>query len=89
LDNARRFGELACFGASAVEALARDRDGVMQVVQLFAVESNRFLAAPAEPFDPGRITQRDALRALVRLDDDFYPLIRGGRLKNMRYRIIT
>ena len=69
--------------------MARDRDGAMQVVQLLAVESNRFLAAPAKPFDPGRITQRDALRALVRLDDDFHTLIRGGRLKDMRGGIIT
>ena len=69
--------------------MARDRDGAMQVVELFAVETNRFLAAPAEAVHPRRITQRDALRTLVRLDDHFHPLIRGGRLKDMRYRIIA
>jgi hypothetical protein len=77
LYDAGGFCELSRFGALAVDALARDGDGTMEVVELVCVEANRFLAAPTEIVYPRRITKRDALRALVRLNDDFHSLIRG------------
>jgi len=62
--------------ALAIDALARDGERVMQVVQLFRFQMNRLLATPAESISPGRITQRHARRSVLALfQEDFDSLI--------------
>jgi hypothetical protein len=52
LNNLRCFPNVTRFGVLPVETMARDRQGTMQVIKLFAVEPNRLLAAPAKPVCP-------------------------------------
>ena len=47
-----------------------DADGVMQVVQLIAVEPDGLLRAPAETVRPRRQAQGDTARAVFEYDFD-------------------
>jgi hypothetical protein len=71
LDDLRGRPELPVFDASAVQAVARGRDGVVQFVELVRVQADGLLGAPAQPLRPGRKSQRDLFRARLILDDDF------------------
>jgi hypothetical protein len=73
LDDLRRRGELSILHAPTVQAMARDADGMMQVVELFAVEPDGLLRTPAEPFRPSREAQRDAACSVF--EDDFDLLV--------------
>jgi hypothetical protein len=75
LDDLRGRPELSIFDALPVQAMARDADRVMQIVELFAVEPNGLLRTPAETFRPGRETKRDALLPVSLFDDDFDLLV--------------
>ena len=41
------FFEIAGLGALAIETMARDRQGTVEVVDLAAIQSDRLLATPA------------------------------------------
>ena len=72
----RGFGGLTVVGAAAPEAVARDRYRAVQVFQLLAVNAYGLLAAPAEPFRPSRVAQREAL-VLFKNEFDFLAGPRG------------
>ena len=67
--------ELSILYAPPIQAMAGDADGVMQVVELFAVEPYGLLRAPAETLRPRRETKRDTLMPVSLFDDDFDLLI--------------
>jgi hypothetical protein len=73
LDDLRRRLELPILYAPTVQAMARDADRMMQVVELFAVEPDGLLRTPAETFRPSREAQRDAACSIF--DDNFDLLI--------------
>jgi hypothetical protein len=76
LDDLRGRPELSILYALPVQAMARDADRVMQVIELFAVEPDGLLATPAETLRPSRETKRDArLLPVAVFDDDFDLLI--------------
>jgi hypothetical protein len=75
LDDLRRRPELPVFHALPVQAMARDADGVVQVVKLLAVEPDGLLATPAKPLRPGGETKRDALLPVSLFNNDFDLLI--------------
>jgi hypothetical protein len=80
LDDSGWLFELAGFGALAIEAMSRDRQGTVQVVYLIAIQANRLLAAPAESFRPGRMTEHDAPLIFY---DNFDSLVFAGGIKNL------
>ena len=71
----RGLSELPVFCASAVQPPARDAYGVMQIVELFAVESYGLLRTPAETFCPRRETKRDRVSPLTIFNQDFNLLV--------------
>jgi hypothetical protein len=58
--------ELPVFHAPPVQAMPRDADRVMQVVELFAIEPDGFLRTPTEAVRPRREAQRDDARAFFK-----------------------
>lgn len=54
LDDLRGRSELSVLRALTVQAMPRDADGVVQVIELFAVEPDGLLRAPPETLRPGR-----------------------------------
>ena len=62
LSERRQLYDLGCLfdvtglGALAIDTVAGDRQGAVKVVDLVAVKADRLLAAPAEPFRPGRMS---------------------------------
>jgi hypothetical protein len=69
------FDCLTTLGALKIDAVARDRQGSMKIVELFAIQANGLLTAPTETFRPGRAAQHDTFRALMWLKIDLDPLI--------------
>ena len=62
------------FDASPVQAMSRDADGVMQIVELIGVEPDRLLRTPTETLSPCRQAQRDATHTAV-FENDFDLLV--------------
>jgi hypothetical protein len=75
LDNLRGWLELSIFHALAVQAMARDADRVMQIIELFAVEPDSLLATPAQSLRPRRKTKRHALLPVQFFNHNFDLLI--------------
>jgi hypothetical protein len=78
---------VASICATIVNAMTRDRQGTMQVVQLFAIKPYGLLPAPPKPVNPSRIAQDDAFDAARRLDYDFDSFVFTGGLNNF-YRCV-
>jgi hypothetical protein len=76
LDNLCGLKHFTGFRAPATDAMASDREGAMQVSKLFLIHMNRLLAAPAETFNPRRITQSHPRRVFVLLDYNLDLLLR-------------
>jgi hypothetical protein len=53
LDDLRGRSELSILYTPPVQAMSRDADRMMQVVELFAVEPDGLLCTPAETLRPG------------------------------------
>lgn len=75
LDHLRGWLELSILNALPVQAMARDADRVMQIIELFAVEPDGLLATPTEILRPGRKTKRDTLLPVALFNDNFDLLI--------------
>jgi hypothetical protein len=71
----RGFDCLATFCALKIDAVARDRQGSMKIVELFAIEANGLLTTPAQALRPGRAAQHDARRSLMLLKINLYTLV--------------
>jgi hypothetical protein len=80
---------VAHFGALPIDAMARDRQGTMQVVKLFAIEPDCLLAAPAKPICPCRLAQHDAFLAFMLLNEEFDSFIIAGGLKSLNLCALT
>jgi hypothetical protein len=75
----RRLRRAGIRGAAS-RAVARDRESALKLVELILLDAYSLLAAPAEPFGPGRVTQREALATLlVKYQLDFLFGARGLR----------
>ena len=61
-----------------VDAVACDRQGAMKIFELFTIEPDGLLTAPAQTFRPGRAAQHDTLRALLMLKINLYALVVSG-----------
>jgi hypothetical protein len=75
LNHLRGWLELSVIHALPVQAMARDADRVVQIVELFAVEPYGLLRAPAETFRPRRETKRNALLPVSLFNHDFDLLV--------------
>jgi hypothetical protein len=68
LNDLRRLPHLPCFRALPINAMARNRQSSMKVVQLFCVEPDGLLSAPAQAICPCRMAQDDLLATRVLLN---------------------
>jgi hypothetical protein len=68
LNDFGRFSRLAGFSSLAIEAMARNRQSTMKVIQVLAVKPYRLLTAPAKPVRPGQIAQNDLFAVFAGLN---------------------
>jgi hypothetical protein len=61
LDNLCCLFELTGLSALAIDTVAGDRQGAVKVIDLVALQADRLLAAPAEPFRPRRMPEHNML----------------------------
>ncbi|MBA3766397.1 MAG: hypothetical protein H0W99_05300 [Acidobacteria bacterium] len=66
---------LPTFHALKVDAVARDRQRAMKIIELFRIELDGLLTAPTQTFRPGRAAEQDTLRACMLLKVNLYALV--------------
>jgi hypothetical protein len=74
--------------AASADAVARDGESALKLVELSAVNPDRLLHAPAKPIDPGRILEGDALGVGAPLENNFNPLFFARGSEDLLRRII-
>jgi len=79
---------LSRLGAAAADAVARDGERALKLVELIAFNSDRLLHAPAKPIDPGRIPEGDALGVGAPLENNLNPLFFARGPEDLLRRII-
>jgi len=84
LDDLCGLRNLTGFSAAAHDAVSRDRDCAMQIIELFGLDPNRLLATPAETLRPCRILERNVIVILALLDNNLDLLILACAPKNIR-----
>ena len=71
LNHLRALSELSGCPAFTIQALARNRDSMMQIIELIAFKVDGLLAAPAEIFRPSGETKRNSFDSRLLFYDDF------------------
>jgi hypothetical protein len=74
----------ACLCAPTYDAVARDSNCAMQVIELFRLDANRLLTTPAESFRPSQIPERDTINAVAVFHHDLNFLILTRVTENFR-----
>jgi hypothetical protein len=75
--------------ALTIDAVAGDRQGAAQIIQMCAIKPYRLLTTPAQPFDPGRVAQDDPLDAFIFFQKDFDLLVFMRGIKNLNRSFIA